>query len=251
MCARLTGRDVLHDHVDVDLGAGHGLEDLGGRARLVGDGDDRDLGFAAVMSDAGDQCLLHGKILHRSGDHGAGVLRVRRADMDRHLEAPRVLDAAQHQHLGAAGGQLEHLLVGDLLDVPRLRAILVNTKVTGILKDNGHKSHITFEALASWSTLKSLREKGTFNSDDTDWSNSYNGWTYVLVDKDHEPTEIEAHLADIAKHHDAEKNSSGEPRRYKFALQNLSSITPGPFINNPHRSVHARYIHILFSAALR
>ena len=33
----------------------------------------------------------------------------------------RVLDAAQVQHLGAAGGQLQHLLVGDLLDVTGVR----------------------------------------------------------------------------------------------------------------------------------
>ena len=33
--------------------------------------------------------------------------------MYRHVVAARVLDAAQHQHLGAAGRHLEHLLVAD------------------------------------------------------------------------------------------------------------------------------------------
>ena len=39
--------------------------------------------------------------------------------MDGHLVPPRVLDAAQHQHLRAAGGHLQHLLVADPRDPPR------------------------------------------------------------------------------------------------------------------------------------
>ena len=54
------GRDVLHDHVDVDLDVGERLEDAGGLADLVGDADDGDLGLAAVVGDAGDDRLLHG-----------------------------------------------------------------------------------------------------------------------------------------------------------------------------------------------
>ena len=58
--------DVLHDHVDVDLGVG----DARGRscaayAGLVGHADDGDLGLAAVVRDAGDDGLFHGDVLHR------------------------------------------------------------------------------------------------------------------------------------------------------------------------------------------
>ena len=49
---------------------------LGGLARAVRHADHGDLGLAAVVGDPGDQCLLHGKVLHRSGDHRAGVGRV-------------------------------------------------------------------------------------------------------------------------------------------------------------------------------
>jgi len=119
--------------------------------------------------------------------------------------------------------------VGEIIKV----GTLGEYKITGILKDNGHKSHIVFDALASWSTVKSLNEKGTFKFDDTKWENSYTGWTYLMLSEGHEPAEIQAHLDDIAKHHEAGKASSGQPRRYKFSLQNLSSITPGPLLNNP------------------
>ena len=39
--------------------------------------------------------------------------------MDGHLEAARVLDAPQVEDLGAAGGHLEHLVVGDAVDLVR------------------------------------------------------------------------------------------------------------------------------------
>ena len=77
------GRDVLHDHVDVDLGLGDRREDPRRLARLVRHADDGDLGLAPVVRDAGDDRLFHGKLLHRSGDHRARRCRVRRADVDR------------------------------------------------------------------------------------------------------------------------------------------------------------------------
>lgn len=101
------------------------------------------------------------------------------------------------------------------------------------MKDNGHKSHITFDALASWATLKSLRENKTFFAATEDWTNSYSGWTYLLLDKGHTPEEIEKHLANIAAKHPAGTTTAGEQQRYRFRLQNLSKITPGPLINNP------------------
>ncbi len=52
-------RHVLHDHVEVDLGAGDGLEDRRGLADLVGHTDNGDLCLAAVVRDTGDDRLLH------------------------------------------------------------------------------------------------------------------------------------------------------------------------------------------------
>ena len=49
-------------------------------------------------------------------DEGAGLVRVRRPDVHRNVVAAGVFHAAQHQHLGAAGGHLEHLLEGDRVE---------------------------------------------------------------------------------------------------------------------------------------
>src|SRR5665647_437153 len=45
---RLLDRDVLHDHVDVDVYGRDGLEDAGGLADLVGNTDDGDFRLAAI-----------------------------------------------------------------------------------------------------------------------------------------------------------------------------------------------------------
>ena len=89
----------------------------GGLARLVGHADDGDLGLAAVVGDPGDDRLLHrvsfvGSVaVHRSVP--SCLADERRAHVDGHVVAARVLHAAQVQHLGAGRRHLEHLLVGD------------------------------------------------------------------------------------------------------------------------------------------
>src|SRR5699024_5993844 len=45
--ARITGGDVLHDHVDIGLLLGQRVEDLSSLAGDIGNADDRDLGFRA------------------------------------------------------------------------------------------------------------------------------------------------------------------------------------------------------------
>ena len=60
------------------------------------------------------QALRFGKV----HDPGALALRERRAHVHGHVVLPGVLDAAQGQHLRAAGRHLEHLLVGDPGQLP-------------------------------------------------------------------------------------------------------------------------------------
>ncbi|NJM24434.1 MAG: FtsX-like permease family protein [Bacteroidia bacterium] len=106
-------------------------------------------------------------------------------------------------------------------------------KVTGVLGETNHKSHIVFEALASFSTVKSLEADSTFNSSDSDWSNFTIGWNYLLLKEGTRPAEVERHLAQVARDHQPTAGAFEQPRTYRFYLQNLVSITPGPFINNP------------------
>src|SRR3984957_1083498 len=56
-------RDVLHDHVDVDIGFRQWAEDRGGDARLVLDLADGNLGFVLGKGDPGDDVAFHDFLL--------------------------------------------------------------------------------------------------------------------------------------------------------------------------------------------
>lgn len=106
-------------------------------------------------------------------------------------------------------------------------------KVTGVIKDKNQKSHIVFEALASYSTLKSLEASGKMGARDGDWGNWTAGWVYLLLEEGRSTKDIERNLADIAKKQRPKEFSANDAHSYAFYLQNISNITPGPFINNP------------------
>src|ERR671912_613045 len=121
--AGLRRRHVLDDHVEVDLGQAHRLEDLGGHAGPVRNADDGDLGLAAVVRHSGDDRLFHEVSLRSGlvGDDRALLLGERRPDVDGDAEAAGVLDAAQVEHLRAARRELQHLLVADPVDLASAR----------------------------------------------------------------------------------------------------------------------------------
>ncbi len=104
--------------------------------------------------------------------------------------------------------------------------------ITGVLKETSQKSHIVFEALASMATVKSLEAKSTSPSEMEDWTNFWNGWTYVMLDPGQTPEDIQQHLDKIYEEHVA-VIANPDIYKMKFHLQGLSDITPGPFLNNP------------------
>lgn len=100
--------------------------------------------------------------------------------------------------------------------------------ITGVLKETKTKSHIVFEALASISTVNSLPSKNIL----TEWTNYWNGWTYILIDGSQSRESVQVNLDKIYAQH---IGSLTDPNAYrmKFSLQELMSITPGPLTNNP------------------
>ena len=106
-------------------------------------------------------------------------------------------------------------------------------KVTGILKDNHHKSHIVFDALASISTVKSLETQAKRSKNLDNWYNYTAGWIYVLLEEGKAPADIEKSLASIEKKYFSVLPNPETQRKVKYNLQPLMSITPGAFINNP------------------
>lgn len=104
--------------------------------------------------------------------------------------------------------------------------------VTGVLEDSENKSHIVFEALASMSTITSLQAEGKFGSDLSNWMDFWGSWTYVLLEAGKTPSDIKPALDNIYKDHIASV-SNPDVYKAKFDLQSLTSITPGPLVNNP------------------
>src|SRR6478736_3490161 len=75
-------------------------------------------------------------------------------------------------------------------------------KVTGVLKETDHKSHIVFDALASISTVKKLAVAKHDRGEDLDnWYQYTAGWVYILLEKGKTLTDIRPHLEKIQKDH--------------------------------------------------
>jgi putative ABC transport system permease protein len=104
--------------------------------------------------------------------------------------------------------------------------------ITGVLKETENKSHLVFEALASMSTIKSKQAEGKEDNDLDNWLDFWGGWTYILLESEKTPGDVNPHLEKIYKAH---ISSVPNPDTYKanFRLQGITEITPGPLINNP------------------
>jgi putative ABC transport system permease protein len=119
-------------------------------------------------------------------------------------------------------------VVGEVLKVGKLG----DYKVTGVIRESLNKSHIVFDGLASYATIKSLEADSTLSKAELDWDNFTAGWVYALVEKGHRAKEIEQNLNKIAQNHNVARKEKDE-KTHQYYLQNISSITPGAFINNP------------------
>lgn len=107
-------------------------------------------------------------------------------------------------------------------------------KVTGVLKETDHKSHIVFDALASISSIKNGKDPKHDRSKDLEnWYQYTAGWVYVLLEKGKSPKAIQSHLEKIQRDHFTKLLNPDTQRKIKYTMQNLMRITPGPFINNP------------------
>jgi putative ABC transport system permease protein len=118
--------------------------------------------------------------------------------------------------------------VGEILKVGKLGIF----KVTGVIRGNGNRSHIIAEAYASMSTVKSLEKAGLLESRLDNWDNAYSGWVYIQLEAGKTVEDIQPKLAQISTDHFV-KRPGHDGTLFKYALQNLLDIVPGPMLNNP------------------
>ena len=103
--------------------------------------------------------------------------------------------------------------------------------VTGVLKETEKKSHIVFEGLASMASVKSILNEPDYRSEMDNWTNFWNGWTYVLLEEGKSSDDIQRHLDKIYQQHIG-SITRPDVHKMKFGLLPLLDITPGAMLNN-------------------
>jgi putative ABC transport system permease protein len=101
--------------------------------------------------------------------------------------------------------------------------------VTGIIEDNGKKSHIKFDILVSMSTLESLVAAGIEDINMDNWRDVWRTHLYFLASE--EKTEV--NLSRILDNISLIKYEPYEDYTAQFEIQPLSKISPGKLLGNP------------------
>lgn len=100
--------------------------------------------------------------------------------------------------------------------------------ITGVVKDPPAKSHITFDAIASASTMNILEKDNKLQPITENWDDPYSSYVYILLEEDASVDNIDKFLSQIE---DRYLDKEAEVKIH-FLFQSLPSITPGPLMNN-------------------
>lgn len=108
-------------------------------------------------------------------------------------------------------------------------------KVTGVLKPFQGKSHFDeFEIYASFASVPLLEKEHSLEPTTLNWNNYYTGSAYIKLKKNVNPWQVEKALDNIYRKNYADIEYETRDRGYKFYLQNLDEITPGPLLSNSY-----------------
>ena len=105
-------------------------------------------------------------------------------------------------------------------------------KVTGVLNRFPGKTHFEFEALGSFATIPSLEKDSTIQQITGNWQNYYSNYTYIRLQPGIKSSQVDKALAEIAKKNYKDIPLESRDAGYRFYLQPLNSITPGPLLSN-------------------
>ncbi|MCB9304858.1 MAG: ABC transporter permease [Lewinellaceae bacterium] len=119
--------------------------------------------------------------------------------------------------------------LGKTLEMPGLEATFT---VTGVLAEFPGKTHLEFEALGSYATVASLEAAGQFRNITDNWNNYYSNYNFIRLKEGVAPEEVEQALAQVAEAGYAGLELETRDAGYRFELQPLGGITPGPFLSN-------------------
>lgn len=124
-------------------------------------------------------------------------------------------------------------------------------KVTGVLDKFPGKTHLEFDALMSFSSVPALEKKGIISNTTDNWQNYYTSYSYIQLNKGVDPKQIESFLGEIATSKYKDLPLEARDGGYRFKLQSLQKITPGPLLsNNMGRGVPAIVLWFISVLAL-
>lgn len=119
--------------------------------------------------------------------------------------------------------------LGRTVEMPGYEAYFT---VTGLLAEFPGKTHLEFEALASFSTVPALEAAGIINNISGNWQNYYSTYNFIRLKEQVEPETVEQALATVAEAGYQGLQLETRDAGYRFELQPLSAITPGPILSN-------------------
>lgn len=104
--------------------------------------------------------------------------------------------------------------------------------VTGVLDRGLDHTHLSFDWLASYSTLPNRPENGFRHGVENDWSSLESGRIYVHLGNEADRGQLDAVLSalsdEVARNYELEQNAN----RYGFQPQPLGAVAPGEFLRN-------------------
>lgn len=106
-------------------------------------------------------------------------------------------------------------------------------QVTGVMKPVPGKTHLEFDALGSVTALPAIEKKRKAEESITDrWTNYYQTYTYVLMQPGYGAEYLSKSLEEIPKRVYGNIELETRDAGYRFEVQSLDEITPGPLLSN-------------------
>ena len=104
-------------------------------------------------------------------------------------------------------------------------------QVTGVLAPKQGKTHLEFDALGSLSSLPVLEQEKKVGSILTNWNNYYSNYTYLRLQHDRSPDELESLLSSVQDRFYGQLELESRDKGYSFELQPLTEISPGRMLS--------------------
>ncbi len=118
--------------------------------------------------------------------------------------------------------------VGEIIKYPGFG----DFRITGVIKKPTGKTHLEFDALTSYTSLATLIQSESVRVREDDWKDYYMNYTYVKLKGRNDAATLDKELSTIAKDKYAKIELESRDRGYRFYLQPLNKIVPGPMLSN-------------------